>query len=66
MLWEETRDLARREHKAPVVILYTKGKQGGLIVVHESDIVAVAAELAQRPMVAPDASDEPSQSERTA
>jgi len=44
-LWEKTRDLARKEGKTPVVILYDKHKQGGLIVVHEGDLLAVAREL---------------------
>jgi hypothetical protein len=45
-LWEKTRELARREHKVPVLTLYSKGKHGALIVVHEDDLAAVAAELA--------------------
>ena len=45
-LWEKTRDLARRERKVPVVALYDKRKPGALIVVHENDLAAVAAELA--------------------
>jgi hypothetical protein len=44
-LWEKTRELARRERKLPVLVLYAKGKPGGLIVVHESDLSAVVAEL---------------------
>ena len=47
-LWERTRDLARREGKTPVVILYSKGKPGGLIVVHQDDLATIAAELANR------------------
>jgi hypothetical protein len=45
-LWERTRELARREHRLPVLTLYAKAKPGALIVVHENDLVAVAAELA--------------------
>jgi hypothetical protein len=45
-LWEQTRDLARREGKTPVLTLYSKGKPGALIVVHEDDLAVVAAELA--------------------
>ena len=44
-LWEKTRELARRERKVPVLMLYAKGKPGGLIVVHEDDLGAVADEL---------------------
>ena len=46
-LWEQTRDLARREGKTPVLILYSKGKPGGLIVAHQDDLAAIAAELAR-------------------
>jgi hypothetical protein len=45
-LWEETRERARREGKTPVLVLYAKGKPGGLIVVHQDDLATVAAELA--------------------
>src|SRR5262245_28898632 len=45
-LCEKTRELARRESKVPVLMLYAKGKPGGLIVVHENDLAAVASELA--------------------
>jgi hypothetical protein len=45
-LWEATRDLARREGKVPVLMLYGKGKVGALVVCHEGDLAAVAAELA--------------------
>jgi hypothetical protein len=45
-LWEKTRDLARREQKTPMLMLYTKHKPGALIVVHENDLAAVATELA--------------------
>jgi hypothetical protein len=46
-LWEQTRDRARKERKTPVLALYDKGKPGGLIVVHQDDLAAVAAELAR-------------------
>lgn len=45
-LWEATRTLARREGKTPVLMLYGKGKVGALVVCHEGDLAAVAAELA--------------------
>jgi hypothetical protein len=45
-LWEKTRELAKREGKVPVLTLYTKHKPGALVVVHENDLVIVAAELA--------------------
>lgn len=34
-LWESTKILAGNEGKVPVLIMYDKGKCGGLIVVHE-------------------------------
>ena len=46
-LWEKTRGLASRERKTPVLMLYSKGKPGALVVVHESHLAAVAAELAK-------------------
>lgn len=46
-LWEDTRDRARREGKTPVLVLFAKGKPGGLIVVHQGDLATVAAELAR-------------------
>ena len=48
-LWERTRDRARGERKIPVLVLFAKGKPGGLIVVHQDDLAAVAAELAPFP-----------------
>jgi hypothetical protein len=47
--WEKARDRARREGKVPVVALYAKHRPGALIVVHESDLQAVAAALAAAP-----------------
>jgi hypothetical protein len=44
-LWERTRYSARRERKTPVLILYAKGKPGGLVIVHQDDLAAVAGEL---------------------
>jgi hypothetical protein len=44
-LWERARDQARRESRTPVLILYAKGKPGGLIVVHQNDLAAVAVDL---------------------
>jgi hypothetical protein len=52
-LWEETRKKARREHKIPVVMLYDKNKPGALIVVHETDLLAAASELANDRQAAP-------------
>jgi hypothetical protein len=57
-LWEATRTLARREGKTPVLMLYGKGKVGALVVCHEDDLAAVAAELAEP--VEPGAASEPS------
>ncbi len=51
-LWERTRDRARGERKTPVLVLFAKGKPGGLIVVHQDDLAAVAAELAPFPLPA--------------
>ena len=56
-LWEQARTAARRERKTPVLMLYAKGKPGALIVVHEDDLEAVAAERA----VAPEQAREPSE-----
>jgi hypothetical protein len=58
-LWEKTRDRARREGKTPVLILYAKGKPGGLIVAHQDDIVAIAAELARHAADGAGLADEP-------
>ncbi len=55
-LWESTRELARRERKTPVLMLYAKGKPGALVVVHQDDLGAVADELT----VAPEQPREPS------
>ncbi len=44
-LWKQTADLARREKKTPVVVLFSKGKRGGLIVVHQDDLAAFVKEL---------------------
>ena len=37
---------ARKEGKTPVLMLYAKGKPGGLVVCHTADLAKVAAELA--------------------
>jgi hypothetical protein len=62
-LWERTRDRARRESKRPVLALFAKGKPGGLIVVHQDDLAAVAVELAgpEAPSRLPAAADSPSE-----
>ena len=44
-LWEGTKKLAKKEKKTPVLVLYSKGKVGGLIVLHEDDAEAVLAEI---------------------
>lgn len=44
-LWEKTAEFAKRECKTPVLVLYDKGKQGGLVICHERDLATVAAEL---------------------
>lgn len=43
-LWEKTRAAASKGRKRPVLALYDKGKQGALLVVHEDDLAAAAAE----------------------
>lgn len=48
-LWERTRELARLEGKTPVLVLFAKGKRGGLVVAHEDDLALIAAELATAP-----------------
>ena len=48
-LWEKTAALALREGKTPVVMLYAKGKTGGLVMVHEMHLAAVAAEFKADP-----------------
>jgi hypothetical protein len=44
-IWDATNKKAKFEHKTPVVLLYDKNKSGALIVVHQDDLAAVAAEL---------------------
>jgi hypothetical protein len=58
-LWEKTAALARLEGKTPVVMLYTKGLTGGLVVVHEMHLAAVAAELMTAPARPPEPDAEP-------
>lgn len=48
-LWEQTAALAKVEGKVPVLMLFTKGKVGGLVVCHEMHLAAVAAELKTTP-----------------
>lgn len=43
-LWDETKELAKKEGKVPVVILSDKGRPGSLICVHSDDFAAVAIE----------------------
>jgi hypothetical protein len=58
-LWEQTRVLARREGKVPVLLLFDKRKPGALVVVHQKDLAAVAAELA-RAVPASESTSDPS------
>ena len=41
-LWRKTEELARKENKIPVVALCEKGARGFWIMVHASDLTAVA------------------------
>lgn len=50
-LWEKTAALAMAEGRTPVVMLYSKGKTGALVVVHEMHLAAVATELPTAPGV---------------
>lgn len=43
-LWRETAMKANKEKKAAVLVLYEKGKPGGLIVVHEDDLDRICDE----------------------
>ena len=52
-LWEKTAALARREGKTPLLMLYAKGRVGGLVVCHEMHLAAVAAELQTAPASEP-------------
>ena len=44
-LFDETKALARREHKTPVVALIDKGRPGCLVCVHCDDLPDVVAEF---------------------
>jgi hypothetical protein len=55
-LWEKARDLARRERKTPVLMLYSQHKPGALVVVHENDLAVVATELTAVPEQGPEPS----------
>ncbi len=48
-LWEKTAAAAKLEGKTPLLMLYAKGKPGGLIVCHETHLASVAAELRTAP-----------------
>lgn len=48
-LWDETRRRARLEGKVPVLVLYAKGKPGGLVVCHEFDLAALLEAVAAGP-----------------
>jgi hypothetical protein len=52
-LREKTAALAHCEGKTPLLMLYSKGRVGGLIVCHEMHLAAVAAELKTAPGVDP-------------
>jgi hypothetical protein len=43
-LWRETALRAAKEKKVAVLVLYEKGKPGGLIVIHENDLDAMLNE----------------------
>ena len=45
-LWDETKVLAEKEEKIPVVALTQHGRPGFWIMVHSSDLLDVAAEAA--------------------
>lgn len=44
-LWDAVKKLATRERKTPVVALAEKGRPGFWLVVHSSDLAAVAREV---------------------
>lgn len=46
-LWRNTKELAKREGKYPVLMLAEKGKAGFLVVVHTDDLDAIIAERAR-------------------
>ncbi len=48
-LWRKTADLARAEGKTPVIALCEKHRPGFWIMVHSSDLQAVASEAADLP-----------------
>ncbi len=48
-LWDRTKKLAKREDKTPLVTLAEKGRPGFWVVVHSSDLQAVASEVANLP-----------------
>ena len=48
-LREKTAALARREGKPPLLMLYAKGRVGGLVVRREMHLAAVSAELRTTP-----------------
>lgn len=43
-LWEKTNILAKKEKKVPLLMLFDKGKHGGLMVFHAGDFYDVAIE----------------------
>ncbi len=43
-LFDETKELAKREHKTPVLMLADKNRPGHLVVVHTDDLRAVVVE----------------------
>lgn len=46
-LWRDTKELAAKEDKIPVICLKEKGRHGFWVMCHSSDLEAVAAEVAQ-------------------
>jgi len=44
-LWKAAAKKAAKERKTPVLVLYEKGKHGGLWIVHENDLLLLADEI---------------------
>lgn len=45
-LWDETKELAKKESKIPVVVLAEKGRKGFWILTHSEDLIDVAKQRA--------------------
>lgn len=48
-LWDETKNLASAEKKIPVVVLSEKNRQGFWVLVHSTDLKAVASQVSEQP-----------------